>query len=112
MSLTKTSFAPAIGIDHSVLKVWLWLRQDGMCFLCGEAIDLTIPRNQYGACSAEHLMPKSSGGADCRNNLAATHWECNKKRGVGRWLKQVRPPPDARIAPYFGNKAPSISGNE
>lgn len=87
------------GIDHSLLKVWLWLRQDGKCFLCGEPIDLTILRNQYGACSAEHLVPRVKGGRDSRGNLAATHWECNKKRGQGTWLKQMRPPPGF-LRPY------------
>lgn len=80
-------------LDHSVLKVWLWIRQDGKCFLCGEAIDPTIPRNHYGALSAEHLWPRVRGGPNGRFNLAATHLECNKKRGRNTWLKQMRPPP-------------------
>lgn len=93
-------------VDHSALKVWLWLRQDGKCFLCGEAIDLTIPRNHYGACSAEHLQPRVRGGSDAKGNLAATHWECNRKRGDGTWLKQLRPAP-GDIGAYRGFKRPS-----
>lgn len=97
-----------VKVDHSDLKVWLWLRQDGKCFLCGELIDLTIPRNKYGACSCEHLIPKVRGGTDCRNNLAATHWECNKKRGTGRWLKQMRPP-QGLVAPYRAMPADQLN---
>lgn len=95
------------GVDHSLLKIWLWLRQDGKCFLCGEAIDLTIPKHRWGSCSAEHLVPRARGGTDVRNNLAATHWECNKKRGMGRWLKQMRPAPGGVIGPY----SPRITDN-
>lgn len=79
-------------IPASELKVWLWLRQNGQCFLCEEPIDITIPVNRYGAPSTEHLIPRNSGGKERRSNLALTHWECNKKRGPNKWLKQVRPP--------------------
>lgn len=93
-------FTPIAGLDHGLAKVWMWIRQDGKCLLCGEPIDLTIPRNQYGAASVEHKWPVSRGGTNGSQNRALTHWECNKRRGTGMWLKQTRPPPDRLIHPY------------
>lgn len=92
-------FAPVEGLDHGAVKVWMWLRQDGKCLLCGEAIDLMIPRNRYGGASVEHKWPVSRGGKNGSSNLALTHWECNKKRGGAAWLKQMRPAPGP-IRPY------------
>lgn len=93
-------FTPIAGLDHGAVKVWMWLRQDGKCLLCGEPIDLSILRNRYGAASVEHKRPVSKGGTNSPQNRALTHWECNKKRGTGTWLKQARPSPDVRIGPY------------
>lgn len=100
-------FSPVEGLDHGAIKVWMWLRQDGKCLLCGEPIDLTIPRNRYGAASTEHKRPVVRGGNNGRGNLALTHWECNKRRGSGTWLKQTRPAPDDQIVPYSGGIKPA-----
>jgi 5-methylcytosine-specific restriction endonuclease McrA len=104
-------FTPVEGLDHGAIKVWMWLRQDGKCLLCGEPIDLIIPRNRYGAASTEHKRPMVRGGQNGRDNLAVTHWECNKRRGSGTWLKQVRPPPGEKIMPYSGGirTTPTVS---
>lgn len=100
-------FSPVEGLDHGAIKVWMWLRQDGKCLLCGEPIDLTIPRNRYGGASTEHKRPVVRGGNNGRGNLALTHWECNKRRGSGTWLKQMRPPPNEPIMPYCGGIRPA-----
>jgi 5-methylcytosine-specific restriction endonuclease McrA len=71
-------FTPVEGLDHGAMKVWMWLRQDGKCLLCGEPIDMTIPRNHYGGASTEHKRPVVRGGNNGRGNLALTHWECNR----------------------------------
>lgn len=99
---TPKPFTPIEGLDHGAVKVWMWLRQDGKCLLCGEAIDMTIARNRYGAASVEHKKPVSRGGKNGSGNLALTHWECNKRRGRGPWLKQLRPSPD-QSGSYYGH---------
>lgn len=75
-----------------MMKAWLHLRQNGRCVLCGESIDLSVPRHAYGSATFEHVIPKLLGGATGRSNLALSHKECNHWRGARRVLRCVRPP--------------------
>ena len=80
-----------LSLPAKLLKAWLHLRQNGRCILCGEALDLSIPRHQYGSVTFEHVEPKVKGGAHGRSNLAVSHWECNRFRRDERRLKLIRP---------------------
>jgi len=81
-----------LSLPAKLLKAWLHLRQNGRCILCGEALDLSIPRHAYGSVTFEHVLPRLLGGSVGRSNLALSHKECNHWRGARRILRCVRPP--------------------
>lgn len=76
-------------------------RQGGKCFYCGVAMWLTTPFELPGCrsessgyarlkCTAEHLLPRSEGGSDRPENIAAACAHCNATRH-----KRKRPPAPA-----------------
>lgn len=67
-------------------------KQDGLCWLCSEPLDLFQPVWTYGSCSWEHVIPISSGGSRGWRNVVITHHECNKLRGDRFIWKLNRPP--------------------
>lgn len=53
--------------------------QNWRCCYCGQRMD---GRNHEGdAPSVEHVVPRSLGGTDARDNLVAAHRSCNSERG-------------------------------
>ena len=66
------------------------LRYEGvLCHICGEEIDLTLPRKDPMSFSADHIIPVEEGGTDHADNLMPAHLGCNKRKGTKR-LDQVR----------------------
>lgn len=55
--------------------------QDGICWLCGEPMDMFQPAHAWGSVSWEHVIPRLLGGSDRPENFVLTHMECNKARG-------------------------------
>ena len=68
------------------------LAQGGRCFYCDlpmwdEALDPSLPLACRSAelpkilrCTAEHLHPRSEGGANTSDNIVAACWYCNNTR--------------------------------
>lgn len=55
--------------------------EDGnMCGLCGEPVDMTLKGTQSGAPSVDHIVPRSRGGSDYRENLQLAHFGCNASK--------------------------------
>ena len=55
----------------------------GPCWICGQAIDYSLPYDDEMAFSLEHIMPRSTH-PDLENdpgNCVASHSRCNKARG-------------------------------
>ena len=77
-------------------RLRFYKRQLGLCWLCGEHIDMFQPTHTAGSASWEHIIPASSGGSDRMTNMALTHYECNKLRG-DRFIFRVDRP---RCRPY------------
>lgn len=75
-------------------------RQGGSCYYCGVRMWLVDPAELGGVlskraaaklkCTAEHLHPRSQGGLDAPNNIAACCAHCNHTRH-----KRERPPEPA-----------------
>lgn len=65
--------------------------QDGLCWLCGETLDMFQPQWTYGSCSWEHIVPLSSGGSDTWKNVVISHRECNCVR-ADRFVWKVERP--------------------
>jgi len=54
-----------------------------LCPLCGERLNLSIPRRSCavdGMPTIEHVLPRSKGGVHHRNRIV-THWACNNQKG-------------------------------
>lgn len=78
-------------IKREPFRLSLYLKQRGLCWLCDEALDLSVPKDTYGSCSFEHVIPAHCGGSFSRKNIVLTHWECNKARGSSIAWRVTRP---------------------
>ena len=77
---------PFLVSNSSVFEA-LWTAQAGLCALCGEV----MLQNRFEAPHAnvwakrratfDHIIPKSKGGPDARENLQLAHAQCNKIKG-------------------------------
>lgn len=77
------------------LKLDHYRQQGGICWLCGEPMDLFQPVHAWGSVSWEHVVPRLLGGSDQQVNLVLTHMECNKARGE-RFVFRLSRPANAR----------------
>lgn len=58
------------------------LRDNPVCWLCGQLIDLTLPATHPMSGTADHVQPLSRGGAERDpGNLRPAHRRCNSARG-------------------------------
>lgn len=78
-------------------------RWGSVCWLCGQPIDLTLPRTEPGGFTVDHVVPRSKGGSNDVANCRPAHRSCN----VRRQDKQARPMRPAR-APVFRSAWPGI----
>jgi 5-methylcytosine-specific restriction endonuclease McrA len=55
----------------------VWARDNGCCWICGEAVDASLkyPHPMYR--SWDHITPISAGGAHSMDNIALSHLRCN-----------------------------------
>lgn len=51
------------------------------CYLCNEAIDLTVTWPHPKSKSMDHIIPLAKGGSHTRDNLAPAHAQCNMLKG-------------------------------
>lgn len=52
------------------------------CHICGEPIDLTLPRTDRMSFTADHMVPLALGGHLVKNELRPAHLSCNARRGT------------------------------
>jgi 5-methylcytosine-specific restriction endonuclease McrA len=58
------------------------LERDGMvCYLCGQAIDPSLPGQHAFALTLDHVQPRTAGGRDTLDNLRPAHRRCNSEKG-------------------------------
>ncbi|WP_368046095.1 HNH endonuclease [Rhizobium sp. CBN3] len=60
------------------------LRQKGRCWYCGCKMT-TTGATSILRCTAEHLVPRSTGGGDDVANVVAACWFCNQTRHRQRY---------------------------
>ena len=77
-------------------KAWLWLfvRDDGRCRICGGHTDPHVPNNHPDAPTADHIIPRARGGTDTMRTLQLAHRRCNE-------AKRDRPPPPNAADPLL-----------
>jgi 5-methylcytosine-specific restriction endonuclease McrA len=55
--------------------------RDGyLCHICGDSVDMSLPRTSKLGATLDHVIPVSKGGVDSRENLKLAHWICNVKK--------------------------------
>lgn len=86
---------PPKGKTMHEMRLAQYKRQEGLCWLCDEPLDLFQPVHRYGSASWEHVIPKCCGGSLGWPNVVLTHWECNKARGEQFIWRLKRPKPGA-----------------
>lgn len=72
------------------IKARIYFRDNGMCQICGDKIDVEEKYPSPFSLSLDHIVPRSQGGTDAHWNLRATHLVCNVRRSDG-----TRPPTKA-----------------
>lgn len=63
-----------------------------VCWICGEAIDMSLPVLHARSFTLDHLVPLAKGG-DVMGEVKPAHRECNSQRGDGRRTKRGATPP-------------------
>jgi len=57
------------------IKTGLYEHQQGVCYICGELLDLAQPLD------IDHIQSRDRGGADNLGNWGLTHAHCNQSKG-------------------------------
>jgi 5-methylcytosine-specific restriction endonuclease McrA len=72
-SVRRQGIKKGATISHDLVA-----ERDGYkCYLCEEAVDMSIARtSRYGA-TLDHVTPLSKGGQDTMENVRLAHWICN-----------------------------------
>jgi hypothetical protein len=65
----------------STFKSKLYWKAQGLCGICKEPIDTSIPYPEPMSFSVDHIVPLSKGGSERNENLQASHLSCNIAKG-------------------------------
>jgi len=55
-------------------------RSKPACYLCGAAIDYTLPYSDPKSFVVDHVIPLHKGGTDTLDNMKAAHRDCNSTK--------------------------------
>lgn len=63
----------------------IWADRAAPCWLCGQAIDYTLPFGEPDAFELDHVKPRKTHPHLTldRNNCRPSHSRCNRARGAG-----------------------------
>lgn len=56
------------------------IKDNFVCYLCSEPIDMSLPRTSKLGATIDHVIPITKGGTDDLDNLRLTHWTCNVRK--------------------------------
>lgn len=62
-------------------RIDIFDRDNGVCYLCKESIDITLEWPDPRSFTVDHIQPISKGGSDTPSNVSASHWICNLSKG-------------------------------
>jgi 5-methylcytosine-specific restriction endonuclease McrA len=58
----------------------IFARDKGICYLCNEVVNPSLPRVSAGGGTIDHVIPISKGGLDTMENCKLAHWSCNNRK--------------------------------
>lgn len=101
---TKSRYANG----HARRKVRAWLKaQGGPCWLCGGAIDYSLPAGHPMSFEVDEIVPVSKGGSPIDpGNVAPAHRICNERRGNRTPTKPADPQRAGGAPPADGSGGP------
>lgn len=67
---------------ESVPFVELCERDQYICQLCGEPVDMDAKHPHPNSATMDHIIPLSQGGTHERNNIQLAHLSCNVRKGA------------------------------
>ncbi len=56
------------------------LRDNSVCHICGDVVDMLLPRTSRFGATLDHVVPIAKGGLDSLENLKLAHWICNVRK--------------------------------
>jgi 5-methylcytosine-specific restriction endonuclease McrA len=56
-------------------------RDLGVCHICREDVNLSLPRTSRMGATLDHVVPIAKGGLDSVDNVRLAHWICNIRKG-------------------------------
>lgn len=93
--LKKRMFAKSKIVDKDITLQKLYLRDKGICWICGMMCDYSDYRRTEKAFiagelypSKDHVVPRFKGGEHSWKNVRLAHMKCNTDRGVKDWRKE------------------------
>ena len=69
-------------------------RDHGLCWLCGRAVDHSLPRTDRWHETIDHFVPHVAGGESVIENLRLAHYFCNNEKS------EAIPLPDGTLVPF------------
>lgn len=55
-------------------------RDNYVCHICGDLVDMSLPRRSHMGATLDHVIPIARGGLDCEDNVKLAHWICNVRK--------------------------------
>lgn len=55
-------------------------RDNYVCHICGELVDMSLPRRSHYGATLDHVIPIAKGGLDSEDNVKLAHWICNVRK--------------------------------
>lgn len=71
---------------------WVFVRDDGICGICRNPVDRSLPARSLWSATIDHIVPLSKGGIHAPENVQLAHLVCNSvKRDLTKgWRKGER----------------------
>jgi 5-methylcytosine-specific restriction endonuclease McrA len=57
-------------------------RDNRLCHICGDAVDLSLAKYHPMSKSFDHVIPLSKGGSHSMGNVKLAHFGCNSRKGA------------------------------
>jgi hypothetical protein len=71
------------GVGYEFIDIRdVYVRDNGICRICGEAVDVALVYPEKNSKSLDHIKPLSKGGSHTWGNVQLAHLICNLRKGI------------------------------